>query len=77
MTQAEVEAELQPIATRMKVLADENPTLPISEGLKQLSDSSIAMQKVSSKAPADTQAEAESLSTAAKGILADCAGITK
>jgi hypothetical protein len=77
ITPAEAEAELQPIATRMKALSDENPSLPIGQNLKQLSDDIVVLQKAGSAAPADAQAAAQSLSATAKSVLADCAGITK
>ena len=75
MTQAEAAAQLEPIATEVASLAEKNAALPIGKNLRKLSDSVVALQKVSPDAPTDFQAAAESLASQTKIVVADCAAI--
>ncbi len=75
ITQAEAAAQLEPIATRMTSLAEQNAALPIGKNLKNLSESVVALQKVSPDAPTSFQSAAESLASQAKIVVADCADL--
>jgi len=75
ITQAEASAQLRPIATEVASLAEKNAALPIGKNLRKLSDSVVALQKVSPDAPTDFQAAAESLASQTKIVVADCAAI--
>ena len=77
ITQSAAMAQLQPIANQVTTLAGQNSSLPISKTLAQLSDSITAVEKVNPTAPADIQAAANSLATATKGVLTDCASVGK
>jgi hypothetical protein len=75
ITQAEAVAQLEPIATEVASLAEQNAALPIGKNLQKLSDSVGSLQKVSPDAPTDFQATAESLGSQANLVVADCAAI--
>jgi hypothetical protein len=77
ITQAEASAQLRPIATEVASLAEKNAALPIGKNLRKLSDSVVALQKVSPDAPTDFQTAAESLASQTKIVVADCAAIGK
>lgn len=75
ITQAEAAAQLEPIATEVASLAEQNAALPIGKNLQKLSDSVGSLQKVSPGAATDFQAAAESLGSQANIVVADCAAI--
>lgn len=75
ITQEEAAAQLEPIATEMASLAEQNAALPIGQNLQKLSDSVGSLQKVSPGAATDFQAAAESLGSQANIVVADCAAI--
>jgi hypothetical protein len=77
ITQADAAAQLEPIATKVTSLAKENAALPIGKNLQKLSDSIVALQKVSPNTPTDFQAAAETLAAQTKVVLADCTNIIK
>jgi hypothetical protein len=75
ITQTDAAAQLEPIATKVTSLAKENAALPIGKNLQKLSDSIVALQKVSPNTPTDFQAAAETLAAQTKVVLADCTNI--
>ena len=75
ITQAEAAAQLEPIATEMASLAEQNAGLPIGKNLQKLSDSVASLQKVSPDAATDFQVAAQSLGSQANIVVADCAAI--
>jgi len=77
ITQTDAAAQLEPIATKVTSLAKENAALPIGKNLQKLSDSIVALQKVSPNTPTDFQAAAETLAAQTKIVVADCAAIGK
>lgn len=77
LSQADAAAQLQPIATHLMSLAEQDAGLPIGKGLRKLSDSITALQKASPKVPADLQAAGQSLASETKSVLAECADIGK
>ncbi|HEY8618800.1 MAG TPA: hypothetical protein VIM01_01825 [Dermatophilaceae bacterium] len=77
ITQTDAAAQLEPIAAKVTSLAKENAALPIGKNLQKLSDSIVALQKVSPNTSTDFQAAAETLASQTKGVLADCTNIGK
>ncbi|MHB8274935.1 MAG: hypothetical protein ACYDC9_09240 [Dermatophilaceae bacterium] len=75
ITQTEAAAQLEPIATEVASLAEQNAALPIAKNLQKLSEHIVALQKVSPDAPTVFRAAAESLASQAKVVVADCAAI--
>lgn len=75
ITQAEAAAQLEPIATEVASLAEQNAGLPIGKNLQKLSDSVGSLQKVSPDAATDFQAAAQSLGSQANRVVADCAAV--
>jgi len=75
ITQAEAVTALEPIASHVTTLADENAALPIGKNLKKLSDSMKALQKVDPNTPTGFQKAADTLAAESKAVLADCTAI--
>jgi len=75
ITQAEAAAQLEPMATEVASLAEQNAALPIGKNLQKLSDRVGSLQKVSPDVATDFQAAAESLGSQANLVVADCAAI--
>jgi hypothetical protein len=77
ITQAEAATQLEPIAAKVTVLANDNAALPIGENLQKLSEDITALQKATPNTPTDLQAAAEALATRTKLVLADCKNVGK
>ena len=72
ITQGEAAALLAPIADDVTALAKQSAGLPISEILQKMSDSVVALQKVSPDSIDDAEAAAVELTASTRSVLVYC-----